>query len=81
MMPQASDELRSLMGEYFGDTIDGFGPIKFLEDSGFTLTRQWTWTKPNATYENLTQKEYECIVFLCHEWDFGGLETNGEKET
>lgn len=71
-MPQANDELRAQMKEYFGDPIDDSGPRKFLETHGFSLTKDWCW-KSKKTYDTMTRKEFECIMFLAHEWDFGGL--------
>jgi hypothetical protein len=74
-MPQASDELRGLMNARFGSDIDDAGPIKFLEDAGYKLNRDWTWT-PKAGVSDLkgmTRDEFECHLFLVHEWDFGGL--------
>lgn len=76
-MPQASDELRQTMFFYFGDEIDDGGPAQFLYDQGFVLSRTWEWFKKGATYENLTDKEYHCILFLVHEWDYGGLKEDG----
>lgn len=72
-MPQASDELRTVMERRFG-SIDTHGPTKFLKDAGYTLTRQWEWFKPGVTeLRQMTQDEYECLLFLVHEWDYGGL--------
>ena len=81
-MPQASEELRKQMAEYFGGSgIMDTAPTKFLQDAGYTLTREWTWDKPGVTdYDQMSRKEFECLMFLCHEWDFGGLHAR-EKET
>ena len=74
-MPQASDELRTLMEERFGDPIDDADPIKFLQAAGYKLTRNWFWLpKPGITCAaDMTQEEFDCMVFLIHEWDFGDL--------
>ena len=76
-MPQASDELRSRMEERFGDSISDAGPTKFLEDAGYKLTSSWLWEpkKGVESLKDMTQEEYECILFLVHEWDYGGLST------
>jgi hypothetical protein len=72
-MPQASKELRDEMERRFG-SIDAAGPVKFLQDSGYTLLAGWIWDKPGVTnLQQLTRDEFECLLFLCHEWDFGGL--------
>ena len=75
-MPQASDELRQRMNLRFGDPISDCGPIKYLEDAGYKLTRHWTWTpKPGITnLAQTTEDEFECLLFLMSEWDFGLLE-------
>lgn len=75
-MPQASDEDRQQMKEWFGDAIGEAGPIEFLTEAGYKLTRDWTW-EPKPGVKNIgemTRKEFECLKFLVHEWDFGGLE-------
>lgn len=74
-MPQASDELRQQMKDRFGDAIGEEGPMKFLQDAGYVLTREWTW-KPKqgvADLKGMTRDEFDCLLFLVHEWDFGGL--------
>ena len=74
-MHQASDELRNLMKKRFGDYSDDQGPIKYLKDAGYKLTKKWQWEpKPGVTNPaQMTQEEFECMAFLVHEWDFGGL--------
>jgi hypothetical protein len=73
-MPQASEELRAKMEEYFGDPIDTAGPIKFLIDAGYDLTNDFMWQpKLEKRASGSTEKELECINFLIDEWDFGGI--------
>lgn len=73
-MPQASDVLRQRMIDLFGTISDG-PPANYLQHHGFTLHRDWTWSKPGVTgYDQLTQDEYDCMRFLVHEWDFDGLQ-------
>jgi hypothetical protein len=72
-MPQASSELQQQMNTYFGDSISDAGPIKFLEDAGYELLKGFVW-KPKEgvkTLKDMTRKEFECLLFLVHEWDFG----------
>lgn len=80
-MPQASDELRAQMERRFGDPVDDTGPIQFLRNAGYTLNRDWTWSKPGISdLAQMTREEFDCLLFLAHEWDFGGLSTTqGEK--
>lgn len=74
-MPSATDELREKMNEYFGDPIDDAGPHKYLIDQGYTCSRRWDWSKEGVnSYEDMTEKEYNCLAFLVQEWDYGGLE-------
>lgn len=72
-MPQASDELRAEMERMFGDPVDDNGPQEFLRKRGWTLNRDWTWSKPGETLQSMPQDEYLCVLFLVHEWDFGGV--------
>lgn len=76
-MPSASEDLRDKMLARFGDRIDEAGPIRFLKDAGYVLTKNWFWhPKPGvAGYRDMTQPEFDCIMFLMNEWDFGGLTT------
>jgi hypothetical protein len=76
-MPQASDELRDYIIEKFGD-IDCGAPEQFLEKKGWTLANDgsWTWSKPGFNRNNLDdipEDEWLCILFLVHEWDYGGV--------
>ncbi len=67
-MPQASDEDRNRMAQYFGDDgINDWPPTEFLIKAGFTERAGW-WTKPSKDHV-VTEKEYECLNFLCDEWD------------
>lgn len=81
-MPSASDELRENMRVRFGDHIGDEGPMKFLRDAGYVLTRDWTWLPKEGvtSYDDMTPDEYECLLFLVHEWDFGGLATPSSPE-
>ena len=72
-MPQASDELRNIMQQRFG-TIDEAPVTAHLESQGYTLTRDWTWKKEGVNdLKDMTRFDFECLMFLVHEWDFGGL--------
>lgn len=74
-MPQASDELRELMNQRFGDPVSDEGPIKFLEAAGYKATRGGEWEpKPGVTeLEDMTREEFDCLLFLAHESDYGSL--------
>lgn len=71
ILPQASDELRERMRVRFGDEISEQGPWEYL------IKRQWRekagmMIRPSdKTEEKITPDEWECINFLCDEWDFG----------
>jgi hypothetical protein len=73
-MPSADPELQERMRQRFG-SIDTEGPIKYLKDAGYKLTDDWLWIPKEGvkTLRDMTQDEFECLLFLCHEWDFGGL--------
>jgi len=72
-MPQASEHLRELMISYFGN-IEPDGPQRFLKDNGYTLSEDYKWSKPGVrNYGNMERKEFECFMFLMHEYDYGNL--------
>lgn len=70
-MPQASDEQREKMREYFGDSIDDAGPTAFLEAQGFVQNGTGWWTHPTREFRTFTAKECDCLYFLADEWDHG----------
>lgn len=69
-MPQASDELRAKMNDYFGDPIDDSGPINYLLKRGFIFTQQGIILPPTP-YKEWCDWEADCIDFLADEWDYG----------
>ena len=72
-MPTASSSQRALMEKWFGDPIDESGPINFLESHGYVLTQTFHWRKPVPCH-TVSDDEWECMLFLIEEWDFGGIE-------
>lgn len=79
-MPTASDEERGLMQKWFGDAVSEQGPMKFLESHGFELSKAWEWKLPTK-YHQISCYEFACIIFLVHEWDFGGIEDDNDSRT
>lgn len=79
-MPQASEELRGKIGRWFGSRIDEQGPMTFLESHGFVLTKSWEWQLPTP-YHQVSCYEWMCILFLSHEWDFGGIMYDNNRKT
>ncbi len=72
-MPQASDDLRDLMGLMFGgERISDGPPTAFLVARGWTLLKDWTWRPPTPEHF-VGEKEELCIRFLVDEWDYGGI--------
>lgn len=71
-MPTASEELRQEWRHYEPDGGDTYA-IQFLRNRGFRQTRTWGWTHDDPQHV-LTQKECSAMMYLVHEWDFGGLE-------
>jgi hypothetical protein len=67
-MPQASDEMRALMDQWFGDPISDAGPMEFLIDQGYA-DRGGMIVKPNPDHA-VTEREWKCIEFMCDEWDY-----------
>jgi hypothetical protein len=75
-MPSAADELWAEVRAFLPavDEQSDAACIKFLEDAGYALKHDWTWSKPGITrYKQMTRQELACMMFLVHEWDFGGL--------
>ncbi len=73
-MPQANYELRSEMARRFGSETDSAGPMKYLKGAGYSLTRDWEWFHPHVkSVGEMTRDEFDCLLFLVHEWDFGSL--------
>jgi hypothetical protein len=66
-MPQATDEQRARWPGWDAEAI------KFLEDAGYKLTRDWEWIKPVG--HTPTERELDAIDYMCNEWDFGGIQT------
>ena len=80
-MPSASDELRDLMGEYFGDRISDAGPTQFLLDAGYTEESGLWYPKPGVkTADDMTEKEWNCLAFLIYEWDHAWRQDSKENE-
>jgi hypothetical protein len=69
-MPQASSELRDLMGHYFSSRIDDKGPSDFLIGRGYKLTDEFCWELPHEKHF-VSVKEELCLRFLHEEWDYG----------
>ena len=73
-MPQASLELTDRMIARFGDDYLENGPLEYLNACGYRLTPQWEWHKDGITdLRQMTRDELECLLFMAHEWDYGGL--------
>jgi hypothetical protein len=65
-MPQATDELREKIDGYFKSGIDLYAPLEYLKSEGWTDDKGWLFS-PSRT---ITEKEWDCVDFLCDEWDF-----------
>ena len=77
-MPQADPELRQRMIDRFGSIMDT-GPTEYLEAAGYEMTWGYTWLPKSGVLKlaDMTREEFECLLFLVHEWDFGSLEIEG----
>ena len=68
-MPQASDEDRAKMAKYFGgDGISDSPPMQYLYRKGWKFLPGGMIEKPAPDYLPCT-KEWDCLYFLCDEWD------------
>ncbi len=81
-MRRASPEMRALMVERFG-SHDLAGPVRFLENAGYALTPELLWKpKPGVTtFGEMTREEFEALLFLMHEWDYGGFASEPPQES
>jgi hypothetical protein len=79
-MPSASQESRNLMRKWFGAEFDDAGPTRFLESHGYILLSTYFWKLPTPSH-SVSCYEWECILFLIHEWDFGGIQDDNKKPT
>jgi hypothetical protein len=83
-MPQAADEDRAKMAEYFGgDGINDGPPARFMISQGWTCEPGFLWRR-TFSGEKPTTKELDCLYFLCDEWDYGYEGTafpNDERNT
>lgn len=70
-MPSATDEQRELMKKWFGscDGMNDYPVIGFLLSHGYT-TIAGMWHKPTPSH-TVSEFEWECLNFLCDEWDYG----------
>jgi hypothetical protein len=66
-LPTASGEQREEWG------IADAPVIAFLEERGYILQDNWTWTHPCPEHFQPTDKEISAVWFLIDEWDFGGF--------
>lgn len=70
-MPTASDEQQAPIIARFGGLDDG-PVLHYLAECGWTYTREHTFTHPLFTdLSQIPTDQWECIVFLRHEWDYG----------
>lgn len=77
-MPQASEYLRRIIKRRFG-SLDSLGPERYLKRRGWKLSENWTWSKRGQTLGTMPRVEFECVLFLAHEWDYGGIEKRHNK--
>jgi hypothetical protein len=68
-MPQTTNEQRARWPGYDKEAMD------FLKTSGYELTKNWEWKKPDR---DPTPRELDAIGYLVHEWDFGMIEDHPE---
>jgi hypothetical protein len=76
-MPTADEELRREWRHYDEDGGDRMA-MRFLEDAGYRLRRDWQWTPPKPDHLP-TDREVSAVYYLVDEWDFGGIYFSGEE--
>lgn len=79
-MPQASSELQAEMEKRFG-SLDTEGPEGYLKARGWRLNRDWTWSKKGTdNVGQVPRDEFDCILFLVHEWDYNDTGVSPEAK-
>lgn len=70
-MPSSSPELLKMWGGERGVADDK--AVGFLIDRGYELTKGWFWKAPKGLtdYTDMPYEEYDAIMFLIQEWDYG----------
>ncbi len=72
-MPSATEQLRQEWRHYEPDGGDAYA-IRYLQNRGYTLhPTKYTWSHHNP-HHVLSEKECSAMMYLIHEWDFGGVE-------
>ena len=74
-MPQAATETVEEIEAFLttDEPLDNQA-CRYLKKHGYILTRQWEWSKPGIhNYYDMTRREYACLLYMAHEWDYGGL--------
>lgn len=83
-MPSTSQARHDRIVSIFGTDLDLDDRCQeYLSQRGFYLTRTWDWIPPPRINKlgDLTDEEFECVMYLIEEWDFGGvLIGTGEDE-
>jgi hypothetical protein len=69
-MPQASDELRAKMKEYFKNEtgIEDQEPIAYLKSRGLDYDGDFVYRIPAD--KAIDSKDINCLNFMVDEWDF-----------
>lgn len=77
-MPQSSDELRKLMGQWFGDEISDEGPYKYLMSKGW-IEEAGMFYSPTPSYFGPVE-DYIVLKFMMEEWDYSWESTSPNRE-
>lgn len=76
-MPSADPDLVRTVEAYFKseDAVTlNLECSKYLSSQGYREERlAWHPKEGVATYDDMTQQEYDCMCYLMHEWDWGGF--------
>lgn len=78
-MPQAHPDLVKRLEARFGADGKGHAYLdlaceRYLKDQGYREDRFQWHPKPGVkTLDDMTQEEYDCLLYLITEWDWGGL--------
>ena len=72
-MPQTTQENLDALAQFL-DEVDDYTTQEYLVNRGYTLEGDFTWSHPNVKSKNyMTENEWQCMLYLIQEWDYGGL--------
>lgn len=64
-MPSSTPERQQRWG------LDDKPVVQHLEERGYVLHQTWDWTHPTQTLVTMPEEDFDAIVYLKEEFDYG----------